>query len=356
MQKFAISVPVGAWHPFLPQALASLKSQGPGVAVALLDASGDARVEALAEANADWLAFRRHGRDKGQSDAILEGWANLEGDWLGWLNADDILMPGALGKVRAAWAADPGLDIIYGHSSILDEDGAMTGYHYNVEPPGERLLEAGIISQPSCLFSRKAYDAAGGLDRSLHYVMDWDLWIRMYKSGARFGFIDAPMSMVLWGAGTKTASLNKRRREELKLLISRHAPESVQKAVFRDFAIHAVIDMIGWEPLRKKVIRKVRGTGPSVFGIRADGYVGEEARIVLAHYGAHARTGVTLEFEGGGADIQVSADAPVSRIVRTAGSIDIYLSAPLEAAETLQIALSRSSGDALHFRRARWMD
>ena len=85
MPRFAISVPVGAWHPFLPHVLASLKAQGPDVAVALLDASGDARVKALGDAEAGWLAYRRHGKDKGQSDAILEGWANVDSDWLGWL-------------------------------------------------------------------------------------------------------------------------------------------------------------------------------------------------------------------------------------------------------------------------------
>src|SRR5690606_19144910 len=105
------------------------------------------------------------------------------------------------------------------------------------------------------------------------------------------------LSLVLWAAGTKTASLNKRRREELKALIARHAPAETQKVVFRDFAIHAMIDMVWPETLRQKVIRKLRGAGPSVFGVRADGHVGQQAVITLAHFDAAPKRGVSLYFD-----------------------------------------------------------
>ena len=48
----------------------------------------------------DLVAYRRAGPDGGQSDAIIEGWDNLSGDILGWLNADDALYPGALACTR----------------------------------------------------------------------------------------------------------------------------------------------------------------------------------------------------------------------------------------------------------------
>ena len=36
--------------------------------------------------------------DKGQSDAFNKGFAKARGEWFFWLNADDILLPGALHK------------------------------------------------------------------------------------------------------------------------------------------------------------------------------------------------------------------------------------------------------------------
>ena len=38
--------------------------------------------------------------DSGQSDALNKGFAKAKGKWLFWLNADDVLLPGALKKVR----------------------------------------------------------------------------------------------------------------------------------------------------------------------------------------------------------------------------------------------------------------
>lgn len=353
MQRFAISVPVGAWHPFLLQALASLRCQSGDVAVALLDASGDPRVKAAGDAHADWLAYRRHGPDKGQSDAILEGWANLEGDWLGWLNADDILMPGALDRVRAAHAADPGLEVIYGHSTILDDAGAMTGYHFNVEPPGPRLLQAGIISQPSCFFSRAAYERAGGLNRDLHYTMDWDLWIRLYKEGAHFGFVDAPLSMVLWAQDTKTASLNLRRRGELRSLIAQHAPDTVQKQTFRAFAVHALADRVWPDALREKVVRRLRRSGPEVFGLGADGSVREGCCLHLAHYSEAPAKGLSLKIGGDARALELESSQPIKTVSRQKGRLEAIFQSPLGPAQAIEVRLAASQETC--FRSASWI-
>ncbi|MEQ8300743.1 MAG: glycosyltransferase [Hyphomonas sp.] len=355
MPKFAISVPVGAWHPFLPHVLASLKAQGPDVAVALLDASGDARVVALGDAENGWLAYRRHGKDKGQSDAILEGWANVDGDWLGWLNADDILMPGALDRVRERLAAEPDLDLIYGQSTIIDDAAAMTGYHFNVMPPGPALLEGCIISQPSCFFRRETYDAVGGLNRDLHYVMDWDLWIRLYKSGAKVAFLDAPMSQVLWGADTKSASLNRRRREELRTIIAENTPEEKQKEIFRAFAIHAIADMV-WPPmLKNRLLKRLRRVGQRLYGLRADGEIGDRATLYLAHYLDAEVNGVTLDLEGDLSGVTATASVLVKKVAIVAGQISLAFDAPLTAGQAVEVTVTRTVGpEPLYFKRAAW--
>ena len=356
MAHFAISVPIGSWHPFLPEVIASLKAQSSQVSVAFLDASNDERVKAVADANDDWLAYRRHGPDKGQSDAILEGWANTQGDWLGWLNADDILMPGALETIENTLHGDPSLDVIYGHSTILDDTGAMTGYHFNVEPPSAKLLEAGIISQPSCLFRRAAYEKAGGLNRDLHYVMDWDLWIRLYKSGAKFGFVEAPLSMVLWGKDTKTASLNKARRDELAKLIEEHAPEGAQKATFRDFIVHAAADML-WPPaLKSRVHRHLRHNGPKMYGFRASGQIKDCGVLHLAHYAENPKQGVRICLEGDCASVEVGTDRPIESTRNGNTHIDIHFQAPIPAGESVCIELAVSDeAEPVFLSRAEWI-
>jgi len=356
--SFSISVPVGAWHPFLPACLASLAAQKVDLKVSLLDASRDERVSEIANRFAGFLHYRRHGPDGGQSAAILEGWAKAPGEVLGWLNADDILMPGALERARGAFSGDPSLDLVYGHSTILDEAGRMVGYHWAVEPPNEvgppRIYEAGVISQPSCFFKRKAYEAAGGLDEDLHYTMDWDLWVRLEKSGAKAGFIDAPLSMVLWGDETKTASFNAQRRAELKRIIETYAPEDKRKKIFRAFALHNLMNRVKPEGLKKAVTRALHRGQREIYGLSADGLVRPGAKVFLAHYEETPRESVRFSFENAAGGVAVECGEPISISHPDPKTIDIAFEKPVEAARTIKLSLEPPASAKLRFRSAEW--
>ncbi|MEQ8403749.1 MAG: glycosyltransferase [Oceanicaulis sp.] len=221
--SFAAAVPVGAWHEDLPRALSSLKDQGAPLEVALLDASGDPRVAAAADESGLAFAYRRHGRDDGQAAAIAEGWARTRSDLVFWLNADDRLTPGALGRVGREFAADPEADVVFGGSVFVGPGDVRIGVHDQVAEVSPLLLRSNVISQPSCFARRCAVESVGGLDQRLHYVMDWDLWVRLYAAGARFRRVEDTLSLVFMGAGTKTAHLTPRRLSEVFHLVRRNA-------------------------------------------------------------------------------------------------------------------------------------
>lgn len=206
--------------------------QGVALRVAALDASGDPRVGALLDEYAGLLTWRRSGPDGGQAEAIGEGWANLGGDVLGWLNADDFLYPGALKAAEAALQAS-GADAVTGDSIFLDGEGRFFGYHPGVGPPDARILTSNPISQPSTFVRRAAVEAAGGIDGRLHYTMDWDLWVRLFRNGARFVRDGAVLSGVTIEKGTKTMGFGRRRRAEVLRIIAPHAgPVRKAKVVF----------------------------------------------------------------------------------------------------------------------------
>lgn len=337
--KYSISVPVGAWNNLLPTTLKSLACQSADIEIALLDASNDARVKSIADKFDHLLAYRRHGPDSGQSDAIIEGWDNTDGDTLGWLNADDSLFPHAMRVASERFEEDPDLDIVCGHSTIIDGEGLMRGYHFNVEPPGDRLREGCVISQPSCFFRRQAYEAVGGLNRDLHYVMDWDLWLRLYVNGAKFGFIDEPMSRVLWDEHTKSASFNRIRRRELKSIIKTYSPQEKQDAIFRAFAIHSYSDALRPERLRKKVLRYLRRSGPTQFGIRADGRIISGAELHLVHYENWPASRVVLRINGEPENLSVSDDLGELEYATETAEILVVLRKPAEAGEYVKLKL-----------------
>jgi len=343
--KFAISVPVGAYHPLLRDCLKSLAIQSPRPQVALLDASNDARVMAIADEFNAILSHRRHGPDAGQSDAIIEGWRNLDGDILGWLNADDALYPQATARVGERFQTTPSAGVVYGHSTIISDDGWFTGYHWAVEPPSNRLLAGDIISQPSCFFRRDAYEAIGGLDAALHYTMDWDLWVRFWRAGVEFSFIDDVLSRVLWTREAKTGGLGVSRRRELNRIIGQNTSASLMRRLKTriGFGLNHVFEYMMPDTLARPIRQRLAPESTPINGLGRNGEIADVARLPLLHYDdaprrcveatfTHDATRVALTIEG--CEVEVFVDGVVARI---------DLSTPLGAGDVARLVLSNDS-------------
>ena len=118
-------------------------------------------------------------KDRGQTDAIVKGFGMAEGGILSWLNSDDTLLPGALSSVVERFQELPSTAIVYGKVRYIDGEGRAFGEVDAGPTDHEELAVLNRICQPGAFFRRSEYEAAGGLDLSLHYVMDHDLWIRM---------------------------------------------------------------------------------------------------------------------------------------------------------------------------------
>lgn len=120
--------------------------------------------------------------DRGQSDAIAKGFALAQGELLAWLNSDDLYLPGALEHAAQAFAAEPEAGLVYGEAHYCGPGGEIIG-RYRSEPfDAGRLASFNFVCQPSAFFRRDAFAAVGGLDQSLHFAMDYDLWVRLSKS------------------------------------------------------------------------------------------------------------------------------------------------------------------------------
>ena len=311
--KFVLTVPAGpVFEPRMAQTLRSIAAQGIQVGVALCDVSDDPRAHDLAAEFTHLVAYRRHGADKGQSDAINEGWRAVDGDIYGWLNCDDALTPAALGRVADIFKTSPDVDVVYGQSLILDDQGAVIGAHPAVRAPSERLYYDDIISQPSCFIRRKALFDLGLVQEDLHYTMDWDLWVRLMESGARFQYLPEVLSSVIWATDTKTGQLSVRRYQELWALLSRNCPVS-----------RRIKSMIGFTQHHFSAYRDNAISSASWDFFRTDG----KLRLPIFHYEADKITALRLE---GLADIkQVSLDGVLHTV---SDNGQIKLAAPLAPA------------------------
>lgn len=348
--SIAIAVPIGAFHPLLRDCLASLAAQASKPVVSVLDASNDPRTAAVIDEFSSMIAYRRAGKDGGQTAAILEGWAHAPGDILGWLNADDALYPQSLSLVAVSFRDHPDTDVLYGHSVIINDNFETVGYHWAVEPPSEAILSGCIISQPSCFFRRKAYEAAGGLDASLHYTMDWDLWTRLWTSGAKFRFEDAVLSRVLWSREAKTGGFGPARRRELNRIIDAHNPPLRRLKSRFGFGLHHLLEYVAPRSLADTV-RGARGDGArTIRGVGRNGALTGEAELPIAYYGPAPAQSVTVHMEVAQGFWTVMAGD--SEAVATASG-ETVLPVKTSPGQTTTVRLRGSSGAAARLKSVR---
>jgi len=219
--KFAFSIPVKSHAHLLAGCLESLRRQDEGVRIGLLDASFDPGVPGILARYTDMIDYAYHRRDGGQAEAINSGWSHLDADIYGWLNADDLLRPGILGRVAQTFNANPAVDVVFGHAVHVDMDGRFLEYFPAIEPDANRLRDGCSIAQPACFVRGQVLQRTGCLDPALHYAMDWDLWLRLLAGGARFAFMDDVIAAVRIHDATKTSSFSLRRYREIQAVARR---------------------------------------------------------------------------------------------------------------------------------------
>lgn len=126
--------------------------------------------------------------DKGQTNAINKGLRLTDGSIVGYLNADDLLLPGSLLKVAGTFTQHPGAMWAIGKCRIVDGRNnetrkLITSYKNLLLELGgfSPLVMTNYISQPSTFWRRDVLETVGFLDENLHYVMDYDYWLRLYS-------------------------------------------------------------------------------------------------------------------------------------------------------------------------------
>jgi glycosyltransferase involved in cell wall biosynthesis len=121
--------------------------------------------------------------DFGQTDALKKGFALAQGELLAWLCSDDSYLPLSLQAAVGYLEQNPGAALVYGAAQYCDAGGKIIGSYPVEEFELGGLASRNFICQPSAFFRKAAFEAVGGLDRSLTYAMDYDLFIRL---GQRF--------------------------------------------------------------------------------------------------------------------------------------------------------------------------
>jgi len=172
--------------------------------------------------------------DKGQSDALNKGFAMADGEIVTWLNADDILLPGAVAAVVDALRSHPDAEWVYGDLEV------RRGNERWVTKPPPRIRtttfhRGNVVSQPGTFFTAAALEHVGGIDADFHLTMDFELWLRFVAAGIIAVYVPLPLAAFEVHPGSKTGSQGELAfaMEEFRALQKHGQPHAAAMAIDR---------------------------------------------------------------------------------------------------------------------------
>jgi glycosyltransferase involved in cell wall biosynthesis len=186
------------------------------------------------------------GPDRGQADAINRGLQAADGDIIGWLNSDDLYLPGALATVARAFA-NPQTQWLAGRCQIINETGnvirsAIAAYKDRrlARYSYRKLLRENFIAQPAVFWRRSLSQQVGPLDESLHYTMDYDLWLRLGRIADPL-IVDQVLAQFRLHSASKSGKLNRAQFDEGFAVASRYFDANASDRFAHRFNVEKIV-------------------------------------------------------------------------------------------------------------------
>ena len=260
--KASVIITTKSRPQLLVRAVHSAQASGKDVEVVVIDdASSDQTAEVcrgLAGIN-----YVRVDHNQGVAGARNVGLVASGGEYVTFLDDDDVRLPGSLEEQVRLLEADKEAGLIYGQAILGNQSGEATNQLYpQVCPQGDvfwSLLGQNFIPCGSAVFRRSCLNRVGLLDRSLPGLDDWDLWLRIAEL---YRIIALEEPVMIWrrstpvsGQGTSYAAdfvsqcVRQFRQSWLKLTRAANASPEMKREAWQRFSAN-MAEHLAWEAMR----------------------------------------------------------------------------------------------------------
>jgi glycosyltransferase involved in cell wall biosynthesis len=145
--------------------------------------------------------------DSGQASAINKGFRMAKGAVMGWLNADDVLTPQAVEWVIHEFEKDPRVGWVYGNVEIVRFGRRELARPSDVSKPMSWAAR-NLAHQPGSFHTDWALKKVGYVDESFHFMMDFDLWLRMLDADVRPAYVRRTLAVFEVHDDSKSGSVS----------------------------------------------------------------------------------------------------------------------------------------------------
>jgi glycosyltransferase involved in cell wall biosynthesis len=236
---------------YLEETIRSVLLQGyPNIEYIIIDGgSTDGSVEIIKRYE-PWLTYWISEKDQGQSHAIQKGFEHASGEIFAWLNSDDTFAHDTIYQAALALQDNPETILVYGDCNLIDHAGqAISVWHTRPCSWIDLVLESNLIPQQTAFFHAKSYRSVNGVNLSLNYIMDYELWLRLSHLGT---FLYSPKLIANFRCYPESKSLSNSVlfwEEHLRILEQLNETEAqlnndVLKEARRRFQIKAALECL----------------------------------------------------------------------------------------------------------------
>jgi glycosyltransferase involved in cell wall biosynthesis len=212
--KFSIVTVSFNQRQYREEALTSVLTQDhPAIEYIVVDPGSTDGSRELIEGFRDRLSSILFEPDQGAADGLNKGFQRASGDIFGFLNSDDVLLPGAVKSVSRAFEQNPEYDIVMGNGFIVDALGKRVRRIRAAGFTLERYFYGGATwLQQATFFRRAAFEGVGGFNVNNRSCWDGELLVDMVRRGAKVKYVNQDLALFRIHAQSITGS---RRHSEM---------------------------------------------------------------------------------------------------------------------------------------------
>ena len=193
LPKISIITPSFNQGQFIEETIRSVLLQNyPNLEYIIIDGGSTDNSVEIIKKYSNFIHYWVSEKDNGQADAINKGLKHATGDVFNWLNSDDFYLPNALITVGNAFK-NKELNVFCAQLFIQTKEGKRS--HFKgafLEDTIEKTITSRYFCQPPTFFRLSIVKELGGIESTMYFCMDLELWINYLAHFGHKGIEESP--------------------------------------------------------------------------------------------------------------------------------------------------------------------